>query len=137
MHSNKTNEQVPSFVNLRFPDHFAARKSSFYTLENDDIQTDEDIASLLRRMFEYEEASFYLYVPATETVNQLVGHAIGANKIVILESAPRYFPHPSFRRDYIFIRENPLWDWEQEVLEDGTNVYSTPAQANGALSQNL
>jgi hypothetical protein len=104
---------------LRFPDIVpdSVRKTRVWIHENDDFRSEEELSELLGRMYDYPEDDFFLFTPKGGAISPLVGSALEAIVIVIVETKGHYYPHPKFKRDYVRIHDATAeWDWEREVL---------------------
>jgi hypothetical protein len=106
----------------RFPDIPLAgvRKSTFFVIEPEDIQTDADLQQLLQMIFNLPEASFY-YFEGNGHRNGLMFGARDAGQLLLNEVEFEFYKHPRYRRDYVRIpkRDTYQFEWEKEVVEKG------------------
>jgi len=114
---------IPSDGNTempKFPEHLIGRvtSSTFYILLDEDIRSAEELADLIDMMGHHTESRFYLFTPAEAAINPWVSKAISNNQICVLESEPSYYLRSS-PRDFIHVRQNPRWAWEQDLLANG------------------
>ena len=96
------------------------KKSNFYTIENEDICSEEEFEKLLGLLYQYPERSFYAFFKEKEALNEFLVNAEVFGIIIFKESTRNYFRHPEFERDYIRIDSSNLqFDWEEELLSFG------------------
>jgi len=100
-------------------------RSRFHRIENNEIDSDEELERLLGLMDEYPERAFYLFAPSGGGYNDRIVAAeqLGLLKYLIEESC--YYRHPNFD-DYLQI-VNPQSDWEREVASGAMYVRVTLA----------
>lgn len=113
---DKPKEDVPVFLPPVPPTY--AKKSYFHTIEDGDIQTEEDLQKLLRLMYDCPEHKFYLFAPKDKPASDVIlgAERAGLLKFDIIEF--HYYPHPNFKSDYVKIQERTIeFDWERDVLK--------------------
>ncbi|NQY25825.1 MAG: hypothetical protein HRT92_01450 [Piscirickettsiaceae bacterium] len=106
---------------LKFPEELSTNveRSFFYTIENNDIKSDNDLSFLIRIMFEFSDRKFYLFCLKSQGASSYVINAEQHGVINIKRTELQYYPHPKFDHDYIKINKtNPAWGWEEEVIKD-------------------
>jgi hypothetical protein len=106
---------------FRFPEELATdvKLSQFYTIENSDIATEDDLDRLVELMFHYPERNFYLFGLKEQGANHIVVSAEQHGILRIERYETQYYAHPKFERDWVKIdKRNPKWDWEKNVIEN-------------------
>lgn len=105
-----------------FPDipPSSVKKTRQWVFGNADFSSENQIAMLATKLFEYPEDSFFVFSVEKTALNSLLLAAINTDKIRIVESQNFFYRHPNFDRDYIRIdRHRSRWDWERDVAEKG------------------
>jgi hypothetical protein len=93
--------------------------SYFWNFENADISADEDLRGLLQLMYDFPEASFYLFLQKgaskTDVLDQVM-HAVG--DINVVQTELRYFRRPTGARSFMRVRgDNSEFEWVRKMAQ--------------------
>jgi len=91
-----------------------------HEFEEKDLESEEQIKSLIHLMFEHSERKFYYFIGANKSPNKILKSAEQQNIILLNEVDSFYYKHPDHLKDYIKISgNNPKNEWEAERIKNG------------------
>ena len=111
-------EELPTFPDI-LPS--SIRETVLHEIEEGDIETNEDLQSLIGLMYDHAEREFY-YVRRREGHSAgPLDRALGAG--IILEEGAELFwyKHPRLTHNYVHVEVrdgNYAWDWQRDVVEN-------------------
>lgn len=106
-----------------FPDIIPSKviESMFYEIEVDDVLTEQDLQSLITRMYDHPERDFYYFQEKNGRSNELLDKARSQHEVLMDDVEFFYYRHPStsgYTR--IEIRDGRYqWDWQRQVVQKG------------------
>lgn len=112
-------ESIPIFPNI-IPS--SMKEGVFRIIEKGDINTKEDLQSLILLLFHEPECDFYYFLEQGTIADSLLLSAQGRGDILMSETDFFYYKHPKLDHDYVHIEKRDAdyrWDWEREVVEKG------------------
>lgn len=113
----KINSEKPPIFPFK-PDKVT--ENVMYIFEEGDLDTDKQINSLIRLIFEYPEREFFLFLKANVALSEKLKSAGKQNIILLNEVESFYYKHPKNIKDYVKISgNNPRFDWEKELIKNG------------------
>lgn len=95
-------------------------QSKFYTIEVEDIKTENDLKTLVNLLFNYPEREFYYYQEKDGESNSVINNARDGNCILSNEWEFNFYRHPKYLKDFLKIEkrnDSYTWEWEQKVAE--------------------
>ncbi|MDO8292557.1 MAG: hypothetical protein Q7T29_06805 [Gallionella sp.] len=107
---------IPRFPDIGIPDKLT--ESVSHEIENNDIDSENELHHLVSLIYEHPEHQYYLYIEKGCQINKWVKHAIDSGWLLAHETEFFYYRHPrSPQREFIQIRERMIkFDWQREVV---------------------
>jgi len=127
-------EELPVFPNI-IPDKMEI--GEFHVIEDDDIQTMDDLNELILLMFNHPERSFYYFTEKDGSPNSLLENSKCRGEILMNATEFFYYKHPNNKHDYIKIqRGRGQSDWKKEVVKKGPMFFRIKLELSEKRKEN-